>query len=124
MDFLYPILHLSCPYVVSRIVTLTIPYDGYVTYPCIQAPFVFLSEATPHCYVVVVARDMLVICFLRFGLGSRQGDTLYYAEGRCIRVFGLGQTVFGGKLVPAAVGPMAWTLAAAIMEVGREWRYG
>lgn len=37
------------------------------------------------------------------GLGSRQGDTRYYAEGRCIRVFGLGLpsraycTVVGGS---------------------------
>ena len=36
---------------VSRIVTLDVPYDNYVTYPCTHVPSVSLSETTSHCYV-------------------------------------------------------------------------
>jgi hypothetical protein len=50
IDFLYSISHV--PHLVSRIVTLIIPYDNYVIYPCTYVPFVSPFEETSHGYVV------------------------------------------------------------------------
>ena len=50
IDFLYSISHV--PHLVSRIVTLIIPYDNYVIYSCTYVPFVSPFEETSHGYVV------------------------------------------------------------------------